>query len=317
MQSTRSKPLLLMKRSAFLRLVLTGAVAAPAILRSAPAAGARKLVLVAGRPSHPPMMHEHRAGNLLLAKRLRAVPGLTVECYEMGRIPDESTLADADAVVIFADGGGGHPAIQEDRLARLGRQVKRGMGFGCLHFGVEVPRDKGAVEFREWIGGCYEHEWSCNPMWTATYDRFPDHPVCHGVKPFSIHDEWYFNMRFRQGFSADGPSAVGGTRFTPLLVARPSDATRDGPYVYPRGPYAHIQAAKGRNEALMWAVERQDGGRGFGFTGGHFHKNWQDDQFRKVVLNAICWVTQVEVPPEGIVSAPVTDDELKLNLDPK
>jgi type 1 glutamine amidotransferase len=306
-----------MKRSSFLRLLLTGAVAAPAVLRGGAAPRRRKLVLIAGVPSHPPMMHEHRAGNLLLAKRLRAVPGLTVECHEMGWVRDEATLADADAVVIFSDGGGGHPAIQGERLGLLQELVDRGVGFGCIHYAVEVPKEHGATQLRDWIGGCYEHAWSCNPMWTASYETFPDHPVCRGVQPFAIHDEWYFNMRFRSGFGAEGPSTEDGIRFTPLLVARPSDATRDGPYVWPSGPYPHIQAAKGRREALMWAVDRPDGGRGFGFTGGHFHKNWQDDQFRKVVLNAICWVTQVEVPREGIVSAAVSDAELQLNLDPK
>ena len=74
---------------------------------------------------------------------------------------------------------------------------------------------------------------------------------------------------------------------------------RDGPYVYPKGPYAHIQEAKGQPEAMMWAVERPDGGRGVGFTGGHFHKNWLDDNFRKVVLNAAVWICKVEVPGRG------------------
>lgn len=75
--------------------------------------------------------------------------------------------------------------------------------------------------------------------------------------------------------------------FVSILSATPSDATRDGPYVYPKGPYPHIQAAKGRLETMMWAVERKDGGRGFGFTGGHFHDNWGNEPFRKVVLNAL------------------------------
>jgi type 1 glutamine amidotransferase len=307
-----------MNRSTFLRLMLAGAAAAPAALRAAGSAnGKHKVVLIAGRPSHPPMMHEHRAGTILLEKRLQSVPGLVIDRHEMGWVKDEATFSDAAAVVIYSDGGGGHPAVQGERLALMEKLIRRGVGFGCVHFGVEVPKDKAGREFREWIGGCYEHEWSCNPMWSASYEGFPDHPICRGVKPFSIHDEWYFNMRFRDGFDAEGPKTIDGIQFTPILVAKPSDATRDGPYVYPRGPYAHIQAAKGRQEAMSWAVERPDGGRGFGFTGGHFHKNWQHDDFRKLVLNAICWLAKVDVPREGVDSAPVTDEELKLNLDPK
>ena len=104
--------------------------------------------------------------------------------------------------------------------------------------------------------------------------------------------------------------------FQPILVAAPSDGVRNGPYVYPAGPYPHIQANKGRSEAMMWAVERKDGGRGFGFTGGHFHDNWGNDQFRKVVLNSFLWLAKAEVPEQGVESK-VTKEELDLNLDPK
>jgi len=37
---------------------------------------------------------------------------------------------------------------------------------------------------------------------------------------------------------------------------------------------------------FSWAADRLNGGRGFGFTGGHFHKIWADDNFRRIVLNA-------------------------------
>jgi hypothetical protein len=123
-------------------------------------------------------------------------------------------------------------------------------------------------------------------------------------------------MRFAEGFSADRAVNEGTTKFTPLLVAKPSDQVRDGPYVYPQGPYPHIQKARGRQEAMMWAVERPDGGRGFGFTGGHFHDNWGNDNFRKLVLNALVWVCKVEVPANGIEST-LSKEDLDKNLDPK
>lgn len=311
-----------MKRSTFLRLMLATAALGPTAARSRAAssdsaAATRKLVLIAGKPSHPPMMHEFHAGSILLERRLRELPNLVVERHDMGWVKDESTFDDADAVVIYSDGGGGHPAIQGSRPALLEKLIQRGVGFGCMHYGVEVPKDKGGPEFKSWIGGHYEHLWSCNPIWDARFESFPEHPICRGVKPFSAEDEWYFNIRFQEGFAADAPRTVNGVQFTPVLVATPSDSTRDGPYVYPKGPYPHIQAAKGRKEALLWAVERPNGGRGFGFTGGHFHRNWQNDEYRKTILNALCWIAKVEVPPEGVSSAKVSDAELKENLDPK
>ena len=61
---------------------------------------------------------------------------------------------------------------------------------------------------------------------------------------------------------------------------------------------------------------RPDGGRGFGFTGAHFHNNWANDDFRKLVLNAILWVAKADVPKGGVKSQ-VTEEMLAQNLDAK
>jgi Trehalose utilisation len=306
-----------MKRSTFMQLALAAAIS-PSISRAADASRPRKLVLIAGNPSHPPGMHEFRAGNILLSKRLAKVPGLNVEIHDRNWVKDESTFADADAVAIFSDGNGSHPVLGADhRLKLIGDLIAKGVGFACMHYGVEVPKDHAANEFRQWIGGCYEHQFSCNPIYSANFDSLPQHPITNGVKPFAILDEWYFNMRFAEGFDAEGPKEINGTKFTPILVTKPSDTVRDGPYVHPKGPYPHIQSAKGRKEALLWAVERPDQGRGFGFTGGHFHNNWQDENFRKTILNALCWISKVDVPADGIISAAVSDEEISQNLDDK
>jgi hypothetical protein len=185
--------------------------------------------------------------------------------------------------------------------------IQKGVGLGMAHYAVEVEPDKGGTEWKEWIGGHYEHEFSCNPIWQPEFTELPIHPITRGVRPFSTKDEWYFNMRFR-----DGKKEV-----SDILVAKPGDMVRDGPYVWPKGPYAHIQAAKGRAETMMWAVERADGGRGFGFTGGHFHLNWQNDDQRRLILNALVWLAKLPVPSRGIDSAAVSDAEAHENLDPK
>src|SRR6188474_2445890 len=77
-----------------------------------------RIVLIAGRPSHPPGMHEFRAGSILLQKALAGVPGVTTDVYTMGwptktvdgkTVDDNAALDNANAVFIFADGGKGHP----------------------------------------------------------------------------------------------------------------------------------------------------------------------------------------------------------------
>lgn len=264
----------------------------------------RHIVLIAGKVSHGPGDHEFRAGSLLLQKALKGYPGVELHVRTNGWLPDEELLDTAAAIVIYADGGGGHPAIQEHRLKRVDALAAKGVGLGFMHYGVEVPKGDPGQAMHRWVGGYYEHQFSVNPMWSPEFKSFPEHPITRGVKPFSVKDEWYFNMRWTEG------------QVTPILVATPSDAVRDGPYVYPKGPYPHIQEAKGRPETMMWAFERPGGGRGFGFTGGHRHVNWGDDNFRKSVLNAFLWIAKIEVPAAGVESR-ITESDLKLNLDDK
>ncbi len=279
---------------------------AAAFLTLSASAADKKIVLIAGKASHGPGEHEFRAGCLLLQKCLRGVPGITVDVCDNGWPQDNSKLDGAAAVVLYADGGGGHPFFQGDHAQVIERLAREGVGLGFMHYAVEVPKGAASDKMWEWIGGYYEDHYSCNPMWAPSYQTFPNHPIARGVQPFSLKDEWYFNMRWR-------PDTNG---LTYILVDRPSDAVRDGPYVWPSGPYPHIQAAKGRPEAMMWAFERPGGGRGFGWTGGHHHQNWADNNYRKVVLNAILWLAKVEVPPNGVESS-VTADDLTRNLDQK
>lgn len=302
-----------MKPLHYLTVLLTATVSLQAVTPD----GKQKLVLIAGKPSHPPGMHEFRAGTMLLEKCLKSVPNLVVDRHEMGWVRDEKTFEDADAVVIYADGGGKHPAVVDGHLDTLRKLMAKGVGFGCMHYGVEVVPGDAGKEFQEWLGGHYENSYSCNPIWDANYTELPQHAITRGVQPFMTNDEWYFHLRFRPAFGHGvSPATDGAAKFAPILVATPSDATRGGPYVYPKGPYPHIQAENGQPETMMWSIERADGGRGFGFTGGHFHANWGNANVRKAVLNALLWVSKVEVPEKGVESA-VTAEELQQNLDSK
>lgn len=276
------------------------------LVASFAAAADKKIVLIAGKPSHPPGMHEFRAGMLLLQQCLASVPGVKVTVHANGWPDSNAAFDGAAAVVIYCDGGGKHPAIEGNHKQFLGELVKSGVGLGFMHYGVEIPAENGGPEFLQWIGGYYETNYSCNPFWSPEYKDFPDHPVARGVQPFSNRDEWYFNIRWPENMQG----------LTPILTARPSDQVRGGPYVHPKGPYPHILTAAGRVETMMWVFDRADGGRGFGFTGGHTHAHWSDDNQRKVVLNAILWVARAEVPKSGVASQ-VTPAQLAANLDPK
>ncbi len=277
-------------------------------LSTLPAADTKNILMLAGKPSHGPGQHEHNAGLQLLAKCLKesSLP-LEIKVLLNAEWPSAEGMAKANTIVMYADGGPSHPALQGDHLAQLGKEMKRGAGFVCLHYAVETPVTPGGPEFIDWLGGVFEPNWSVNPHWEADYKELPQHSISSGVKPFSTNDEWYFHMRFREGMKG----------VSPILTTIAPDSTmsrKDGPH---SGNPTVREAVKNKvPQHTAWAVQREDGGRGFGFTGGHFHKSWGQDDQRKLVLNAIVWSAGGEVPADGVKSS-VTEADLNANLDPK
>src|SRR5207248_10534405 len=107
-----------------------GASAAVMVAGTSPglARGAKpkKLVMIAGTPSHGPGDHEFNAGVRLLDKCLQGVAGLETVVFLHGYPKDDSALDTADGILCYADGGTGHPLIREHRLERIGKLMARG-----------------------------------------------------------------------------------------------------------------------------------------------------------------------------------------------
>ena len=255
-----------------------------------------KVVLVAGRASHGPGEHEFFAGCAILMKLLAQTPGVFPVIARDGWPKSKETFENAKAVVFYMDGGDRHPILDKGRKEVVDKLINDKVGFVNLHYAVEYPKSQSDHIFK-WLGGYYETGFSTNPHWDAEIKELPEHPVTRGVKPFQIRDEWYFNIRFRPE-SRD---------VTPIVKATPPDGVR-------RTPAA--KEHKGREETLGWAFQRADGGRSFGFTGGHHHKNWGDENFRRLVTNAVLWTAMVDVPPGG-AKVDLDASELNRNLDRK
>jgi len=272
-----------------------------AIAANEPAA--KKIMFIAGKASHGYGAHEHRAGCLLLAKGIRqGVPNVNPIVFINGWPRNPEMLDDAATIIIYSDGGAGHPFYEH--LAEIDRLMKKGIGLVCIHYAVEIPKGDAGNRFLDWTGGYFETDWSVNPHWTADYQSFPEHPVTRGVKPFVINDEWYYHMRFRDEMEG----------VVPILTAIPPKSTLDRPDGSHSGNPA-VRSKVGQPQHMAWARERADGGRGFGITGGHVHWNWGHDGFRKLVLNAIAWTAHIDVPPAGVPSASLTAEDLEANQD--
>lgn len=268
----------------------------------------KKVVLIGGVKSHGYGAHEHNAGVDLLAKALNANhDGIHAATYHDGNPADPTALDNADAVIIYADGGIRHP--WHSYMRNIDQAARRGVGIGALHFGVEVPIGELGKKFLEWIGGYYEPWWSVNPHWDLEQvELAAGHPITNGVKPFVVNDEWYFNIRFR-------PDMQG---VTPILTAVPPPSTMARPDGEHSGnPQVRAMTARGERQTLVWATESQNrrGSRGFGFTGGHNHWSWAHPDFRKLVLNAAAWLARADIPQDGIQSPGYTLEDLKAGQD--
>ena len=261
----------------------------------------KKVVLIPGKDSHGVGEHEHLAGCILMAKWLNEyADGVEAVVTEQGWPKDTTILDDADAIVMYSDGGENHMVVHH--MAHMDTLMSKGVGLVNLHYAVEIPKGEGGDKFLSWVGGYFETHWSVNPWWTAKFDELPNHPITRGVKPFEARDEWYYHMRFVEN----------NDNLVHILKKLPPDSSLNRP----DGPHAgnpHVRKAVQelkQPQTVAWAYTRDNGGRGFGFTGAHQHANWQIDDFRKLVLNAIVWSAKVEVPQNGIETQTPTTEEL-------
>ena len=279
----------------------------PGLAANADVAGRKKIVFISGHQSHGYAQHEHYAGCMLLAKCLNEnVPQVYAEVWKHEWPADPHAFDNAAAIVIYCDGGNGHMAIKHRK--EIDEMMDKGVGLGCIHYGVEVPKGEIGDDFLKWIGGYFEPFHSINPHWVGHFSEFPKHDTANGVKAFTTNDEWYYHMRFRPEMKD----------VTELLKAIPPDSTRMGKDGTHSGN-PEVRAGIGKNipETTVWVAERPNNGRGFGCTGGHYHFNWGSDNFRKAILNSIVWTAHVEVPKDGVASKTPTVEELLANLDPK
>ena len=196
---------------------------------------------------------------------------LQIDVYDNGWPANPAALDDADAIVFFADGREMHPLVEPGRLAKIRELAKRGIGLAFLHYSIDPPAGA-QPDLMAWMGGCYEAGYSQNPVNVVKVTPASNgHPIARGCSGYVAEDEWYFDIRFRAERRERGPD-----------------------------PDRQAAAAKPQDKVLAWAYTRPDGGRGFGFAGGHYTSNWHMEPFRKLVLNAILWVAKADVPKDGV-----------------
>ena len=260
-----------------------------------------KIVFIGDAGTHGPRgNHEFVAGFIYMARALQeAYPNVHAVVHSSNNWPKD--LSHADAIIVGLNHG--ERAGKDEQIAKA---VARGAGFMAVHFGVEVNIGVAARNYLNWMGGYFETGWSVNPWWEPKFETFVDHPAARGLKPFTLRDEWYYHMRFKENMEGVTPilSAV-----APIATVSEAKSDRGG------NPDVFKAVTEGRPQHMAWSYERPSGGRGFGFTGLHLHDNLANDSFRKCLLNGAAWVSKLEIPENGVASKSPSGAELKSLID--
>jgi type 1 glutamine amidotransferase len=246
------------------------------------------VLIVVGPSNHPPGTHEVAAGARLIQHCLQETSVFTnanvAVFYEW---PPEAELREAADTIVFM-GDTFPPQRLPDTpnvLTELGAMMKRGCGIVCIHYATGLEAEdvdpNGEHPLLEWMGGyfatrCAHHQSIAKIFPEATIEpASPAHAISRGWAQFTLHDEPYINNYF-------GPQGNQmASNVTPIALSQ----------LPPESPTP---------QAVAWAVEREDGGRGFAVVMPHFYRNWSLDPLRTLILNGITWTAGREVPAAGV-----------------
>jgi hypothetical protein len=251
--------------SALLLVAGTTLAAEPAI----DAAPAKRLLLLWQSPDgHPQGTHEYQDGQKTLAELLGKVPGLAVELVQCDGDWAEGPekLAKADGAVVFLSEGAKWIGANPARRAAFAELAKRGGGLSVLHWGMGTKVREPIEPFVALFGACHGGpDRKYKFLETTVRVAAADHPATSGLNDFTIEDEFYYALK-------QAPEA----KLIPLLTAD----------------------IDGERPLVAWAWERPDGGRSFGFSGLHFHRNWQRPEYQQFVSRGVLWTLKIDAPAE-------------------
>jgi type 1 glutamine amidotransferase len=247
---------------------------------------AKRVLLLGQSPDdHPPGTHEYLPGMRILAKCLQDVPGLEVEVIRADGAWEDGPdlIRKADCVVLFLAEGAKWMHEDPRRLEAFAQLAAREGGLVALHWGMGTRESEYIDGFLRLFGGCHggpDRKYKVVETQVRVADS--DHDIVRGVAPLMLREEFYYQLKL-----------IDAKRVRPIL-----QTTIDG-----------------KNETVAWAWQRADGGRSFGFSGGHFHHNWSRIEYRRLMSQAVLWTLKLPVPKDGL-PVKVSKEDLALPATP-
>ena len=242
--------------------------------------GPTKILLIGKQPDHPwgTHMYLHTCG--ILAKCLQLTERVETVVADLWPT-NEDDLDHVKTIVVYTSSAA-EILLDGPYRNEFAQLMKQGVGLVTIHWASSVQEknfERLGPRWMSYLGGT----WISNVGYTTSTSSLDQldasHPICRGWSSYELHDEFYLHP-------------VLGENAKPLLQVHANDQ----PVV------------------VGWAYERENGGRAYGTTLGHYYQNFQKEAFRRTLVNAILWTAHREVPKEG---APVDLDEADLKLPPK
>uniref|UniRef100_A0A7C2P046 ThuA-like domain-containing protein n=1 Tax=Schlesneria paludicola TaxID=360056 RepID=A0A7C2P046_9PLAN len=117
------------------------------------------------------------------------------------------------------------------------------------------------------LGGCHGGpDRKYQVLETELRPTSQSHPVTRGVSALTVREEFYYALKWSD------------PKPTPLMEA----------------------VIDGEAWPVSWGWERPGGGRSFGFSGLHFHANWDRPEYRRLVVQGVLWTLGREIPADGV-----------------
>lgn len=222
-----------------------------------------RVLLIGKDLDHPYGTHMYMFECGLLAKCLGKNEGF--EPIVSNGWPKDPSLLDGVDVIVTYSADGGTDLMGGRHKEAVRKLLDQGVGLVALHWSTGAANNEIGERWRDTLGGWFSLEFSrLNVTETSARQASPDHPISRGWTDFPLRDEYYLGLRFKDDM-------------TPIVVAK----------------------VEGEDFPVAWAYTRPDGGRSFGFVCGHFHDVFLNDSYRRIVVNAIHWAAQRDVPAEG------------------
>jgi type 1 glutamine amidotransferase len=239
-----------------------------------------KILFIGKEPDHPYGSHMYLHTCRVLAKCVELTPGVEAVVSD-GWPKDAKTLEGVKAIVLYTS-----PAaellLEGPHRDQVDALMNKGVGLVTIHWASSVKKenlDRLGPTWLSYTGGTWVSNVGLSGGKSPLKQLIADHPICRGWKEHEIEDEYYLD---------------------PVLKGAK--------------PLLQVRERKGKDVVVGWVHERKDGGRAFATTLGHPYKNFQDESFRRMIVNGILWAAEVDVPKEG---APVNLAEKDLALPPK